>query len=193
MNSKIPDFKYPYKKANKFSNYKTLFNYQINSLKNFGESIDNFINGINDFNMLDYIIENIPEINCISVKNFVIYYEFLEMILKNPKYNSFGKDIYKCMKFFPKSVRVKNKTKMKILDTLNKIRNKISHGDFVSLKEQLEVFAKLAMKNYWFDYGEFTRTNWIINYLTCITEEIFINVMNEYLNNKQKIEQLKKT
>ena len=48
------------------------------------------------------------------------------------------------------------------------------------------------MKNYWFDYGEYTRTNWIINYLTCITEEIFVNVMNEYLSNKQRIEQLKK-
>ncbi len=53
---------------------------------------------------------------------------------------------------------------------LRQMRNKIGHGDFMGFYTKSELFAKKYMINFFFDYTEYSRQNWITIHLCCLLE-----------------------
>lgn len=169
-----------------------LYNY-IESLKYFGERIDNYLENENDFYKLDYLINSIYENESYNAIHLFKMISLIEMLLIDSKSKGLqsGNFHIKLAPFLTEDKFKNDAEKKEFSDIIRVIRNKIAHGNFLATKKKLEEFAQKFMKNYWFDYIEYSRENWIYLNLCCILNEIVSKIIWLELSDKKKMERIK--
>ncbi|PFE14041.1 hypothetical protein [Bacillus cereus] len=150
---------------------------KINSLLEFGKMIDSFLEIEENFHMLDYIMTAVADDSNYNAYHLIKNYSLMEMIvgkknLKNPA------EFDKKLSLFIESDRYETDEQKKLFAQLiRQIRNKIAHGDFIGVRGKLEDYATHFMKNYNFDYFEYSRENWIYLNICCELDTILANIL----------------
>ncbi|RDY70659.1 hypothetical protein DXT76_12105 [Halobacillus trueperi] len=153
---------------------------RIDSLLGFGEIIDSFLENTEDFYMFDYILTAIADDSNYNAYHIFKNYSLIEMILGKDEIDNPIKFDEK-LSLFIKSDRYSSKKKL-FAKMIRQIRNKIAHGNFIEVREKLEEYAAHFMKNYHFDYLEYSRENWIYLNICCELDIILTNILWELLS-----------
>ncbi|MCM3575494.1 hypothetical protein M3172_20025 [Mesobacillus subterraneus] len=104
-------------------------------------------------------------------------YSLIEMVIGKEDFTDPNKfdDIFA---LFIESDRFENNEIKKLFaKIIRQIRNKIAHGDFLGLQKKLEEYAAHFMKNYYFDYFEYSRENWIYLNICCELDRILADIL----------------
>ncbi|MBT2663510.1 hypothetical protein [Bacillus sp. ISL-45] len=150
---------------------------KIDSLIDFGRRIDLFIEKEEYFYMLDYILTAIADDSNYNAYHLFKNYSLIEMVIGKEDFTDPNKfdDIFA---LFIESDRFENNEKKKLFaKIIRQIRNKIAHGDFLGLQKKLEEYAAHFMKNYYFDYFEYSRENWIYLNICCELDRILADIL----------------
>lgn len=79
-----------------------------------------------------------------------------------------------------------------IPEKLRKMRNKIAHGDFIAFEKLVEEFAcEIMDDNFYFDYSEYSRKNWVILHICCELERVVKKMINMLFLDREKLERIK--
>lgn len=173
--------------TNRFENYEVERELQIKSLVEFGRLIDGFIERKNDFFLLEYIMNALDESERYNAYYIFKIVSIIELLIKNPKHSYWHEDDFSKLAGF--IIEVEDKKELARL--IIQIRNKIGHGDFEALQNKAEEYAKKYMNDYYFDYYEYSRINWVFLNLSCRLNEMLSDIIWEYLNNKSMIQNQK--
>lgn len=169
------------------------FDKKLKNLKEFGSVLDSYLNDESDFRKLDYLINVIYEDNEYNPFHLFKLITVIEMLIVNPK--CFGKMKSemkrKLPQFLNEDIFENRKMKEAFSDYIRVIRNKIAHGDFKSLSKKLEEYASVFMKNYWFDYFEYSRENWIYLNICCTLDNIVSKLIWKELTCKDEMDKLR--
>ncbi|MFE1242954.1 hypothetical protein ACFW35_02390 [Fictibacillus sp. NPDC058756] len=151
---------------------------RIDNLLDFGEMIDSFLVNEENFYMLDYILTAITDDSNYNAYHLFKNYSLIEMIIGKEDFNDPVKYDEKFAFFIDSDSYGSNEEKKKLFAKLTRqIRNKIAHGDFVGVRKKLEKYATCFMKNYQFDYFEYSRENWIYLNICCELDRILTNAI----------------
>lgn len=164
----------------------------VNDLVVLGKKVDNYIKTETDFKKLDYIISSINsyherDYNTVHFMNTV---NLLTLLLVHPKNNGELSELVLKLPHFIKNTQYTKNEKSQIAEFVKKIRNKIAHGAFKQYESLCEQFAKKFMKNYWFDYSEYDRENWIILNLCLIVDKCLARILWLMLDDKVLLENI---
>lgn len=166
---------------------KKIYNKQkIKDLIRFGQMVDNYLETESDFWKLDYIINSVFDDNNYNAYHLFKVVSLLEMLLVYP--NDKGKLIEldtKLPQFLPEQVQEDKRIRFCVL--VRQIRNKIGHGDFHAMNQKCEEFAIEFMLDYWFDYYELSRQNWILSNICSTLNHTLANVLWMMINDKNEL------
>ncbi|MGG0718916.1 hypothetical protein ABE096_15130 [Robertmurraya massiliosenegalensis] len=149
---------------------------KINSLIDFGKMIDSFLEKEENFDMLDYILTAIADDSNYNAYHLFKNYSLIEMIIGKEDFKDPIKFDNKLAEFIELD-RYTNKKKEVFAKIIRQIRNKIAHGDFIGVRKKLEDYAASFMKNYYFDYFEYSRENWIYLNICCELDRILADII----------------
>ena len=169
------------------------FNRHIADLIKFGEILDNYLESVEDFLELDYLIDAIYRDISYNAYHLFKFASLIEMLIINPKTKgkTCGELESKLPAFLANNRLSTEEEKRQFCSMIRVIRNKIGHGDFKQLHKKLEEYAGCFMKNYWFDYYEYSHINWIYLNLCCELNQIVSNIIWKKLIHKQEVKDLK--
>ncbi|MCF7753176.1 hypothetical protein KQ941_01885 [Paenibacillus xylanexedens] len=168
-----------------------LENYKMectSSLVSIGSLIDNFLQGEEDFWMLDYIINSMycdREYNSYHIFKVM---SLIEMLIINPSHN--GRTVGELERKLPqflKEDRIENSKKFSFAEIMRKLRNKIAHGDYRGIKQLLEQYRNEFMCNYQYDEFEYSIENWTYLNICCRLDEILNEIVWELVTNKDQL------
>ncbi|PLR80076.1 hypothetical protein CVD25_22535 [Bacillus canaveralius] len=162
---------------------------KIDSLKDFGGVLDLFLENAINFRMLDYILTAIANDNSYNAYHLFKNYALIEMILGKEDLDDSSKFDEKLATFVKLDRYQNNEKEIQFAKIIRQIRNKIAHGDFIGLQRKLEDYAAYFMKNYHFDYFEYSRENWIYLYICCELDKILANILWELFSKYISINQ----
>lgn len=161
----------------------------IDTLKKWGQRIDDFLSAKNDYWQLDYIIRSIHEDNGYNTYHLFKLFSLCQMYLENKEERELD---YKLPRFIDDSYT--NDKKNKIAKILRQMRNKIAHGDFVGFEKTAEEYAKAVMDGQFaFDYSEYSRKNWTIINSCCLLEVAVKKMTYMLFTNKDELRKIKKS
>lgn len=167
--------------TNRFKSYETERELQIKSLIDFGTLIDDFLEDRNDFFLLEYIMNALDEDERYNAYYIFKIVSIIELLIKNPKHSFWNETDFANLAGFINEVE----DKMALARLIIQIRNKIGHGDYEALHNKAEEYAEKHMNNYFFDYYEYSRINWVFLNLSSRLNEMLSDIIWEYLNNKR--------
>ena len=150
-----------------FKGWKTQNQY-IGDLKSMGKSIDSMIESENDYYKLDYIMNGIYKDNSYNHNHYLKTFSLLELLLLKPKQETNQLDAL----LVPYLDRIYGSDSLDVATLLRQMRNKIGHGDFKGFNGKAEKFAQKYMKDYNFDYSEYSRLNWILLHTCCLLDDL---------------------
>lgn len=160
--------------------------HKINDLIRYGQMIDSFLETENDFWKLDYIINSIFDDNNYNSHHLFKVVSLIEMLLVYPNNNGKITELDTKLQQFTSKQIPKNK-QFQFCALIRQMRNKIGHGDFFSMNQKCEEYANEFMQNFWFDYYEFSRQNWILSNICINLNTTLANIIWMMLNNKDKL------
>ncbi|MFK9095171.1 hypothetical protein [Bacillus salipaludis] len=150
---------------------------KIDSLIDFGKMIDSFLEKEENFYMLDYILTAIADDSNYNAYHLFKNYSLIEMIIRKEGFNDSIKFDEKLAVFIELDRYANNEKKKLFAKMIRQIRNKIAHGDFLGIRKKLEDYAAYFMKNYHFDYFEYSRENWIYLNICCELDRILADII----------------
>lgn len=153
-------------------------------LKDMGTRIDSILQSENDFYKLDYLMNGIYNDNSYNQNHFIKTFSLLELMLL--KSNQKTAEIDDLLIPFLKNKYGNDSKNVVIL--LRQMRNKIGHGDFQGFNKTAEVFAQKFMKDFGFDYSEYSRLNWVISHTCCLLDDLLRSVLFQSLKNSKNCE-----
>ncbi|MFD1899195.1 hypothetical protein [Enterococcus termitis] len=159
-----------------FNGWKSTEDY-IHNLKLMGNRIDSIIKSENDYYKFDYIMNGIFEDNNYNQNHFLKTFTLLELTLLTP--NQKTKEIDSLLAPYLKKIYEDDCTTAARI--LRQMRNKIGHGDFKNFIKKSEEFAGKFMKNYNFDYSEYSRQNWILLHTCCLLDDLLREVLYQQI------------
>lgn len=159
---------------------------KISSFIEFGQRVDKYIEGANDYFILDFIIETL-----IYAQNYMYsllnYIQLIEMLIVNPKCSA-REQFKQKLKLFIDDDEIKDKEQIEEFSTkLYDIRSRLIHGDYNALKKELIRFSKKFNSGMEYDYGEFKEENWIIMDISNRARHILRNILEVMLNDKKRL------
>lgn len=163
---------------------------KVYKLKEFGKKLDNFLEEIDDFFRLDFIIETLMSANN-TPHSIPSYTLLIEMLIINPR-ERIREQYKKKIKFFVNKGDFSSENQ--IVDfskRLYDIRSRLVHGNYNSLKKELKDFDKIYNANSEYDFGEFKEENWILQNVSYRLKNIVINVLEKMLNDKKWLNDFK--
>lgn len=170
-----------------FKNHFVEYNYKINALLNFGINIDTYIKNENDFFIIDYIMDIIHDIEY-SNPSIVMLFSLFETILASTNYKWLRKELIKKVpQFVPDNIEDKELW----IKTIYNIRCKLAHGDYFAFRKEIELYNRNFLKNFNFDYYEFSHITWIRNAVFSDLEVVISNVIWMMLNVPALIKKIK--
>lgn len=159
----------------------------IDTLKQWGNLFDNFLQNRNDYLELDYLINSIHKDNSYNEYHLFKLFSLCQLFLE--KQNESELD-WKLPKFLDNRYSYEDRKKLSII--LRRMRNKIAHGDFVDFENVVEQYAKKFMDGkYNFDYSEHSRKNWVILNSCCLLQEAVVKMLKMMFYNKNKLLEIK--
>ncbi|WP_159633244.1 hypothetical protein [Erysipelothrix anatis] len=163
-----------------FKNWKSTDEY-INELKEMGTRIDNILNSENDYYKLDYIMNGLFKDNNYNQNHYLKTFTLLELVLLRP-----NQDISEIDQLLiPYLDNEYGLVSSDVARLLRQMRNKIGHGDFKGFNEKAEKFAQKYMKNFWFDYTEYSRLNWVLLHTCCLLDDLLRTALFHQLKNSK--------
>ncbi|WP_430489371.1 hypothetical protein [Rossellomorea marisflavi] len=150
---------------------------KIDSLIDYGKTIDSFLEKEENFYMLDYILTAIADDSNYNTYHLFKNYSLIEMILGKEDFNDSIKFDEKLALFIKLDRYVNNEKNELFAKMIRQIRNKIAHGDFLGVRKKLEEYAAYFMENYYFDYFEYSRENWIYLNICCELDRILADIL----------------
>lgn len=163
---------------------------KVYKLKEFGKKLDNFLEEIDDFFRLDFIIETLMSANN-TPHSIPSYTLLIEMLIINPR-ERIREQYKKKIKFFVNKGDFSSENQ--IVDfskRLYDIRSRLVHGNYNSLKKELKDFDKIYNANSEYDFGEFKEENWILQNVSYRLKNIVINILEKMLNDKKWLNDFK--
>lgn len=154
----------------------------ISNLKSMGNRIDSIVKSENDYYKLDYIMNGIFKDNSYNQNHFLKAYTLLELTLLTP--NQETKEIDALLTPYIK--KIYSDDSATVARILRQMRNKIGHGDFKSFIKKSEEFAGKFMKNFHFDYTEYSRQNWILLHTCCLLDDLLREVLFQQIKEANK-------
>lgn len=165
----------------------SLTSVSINALKNWGKLLDTFLQDKNDYFLLDYLINSIHADNKYNVYHYFKSYSLCQLFLEKDKESELDEKL----PLFLDSELSPEKRK-EIASLLRKMRNKIAHGDFIAFEAIAEEYAQKVMDgNYWFDYAEYSRKNWILLHSCCMLDDAIRRMIAMLFTDKTKLTKIK--
>jgi len=159
----------------------------ISQLKKWGEYIDEFLENENDYYKFDYIVNALYKDNEHNMNHFFRSYSLLEALLLKSSEKTEKLD-EKVAIFLEHTYGTESK---KVARLLRQMRNKIGHGDFMAFNVKSEEFATAYMKQFSFDYSEYSRLNWILLHVCCLLDDLLAEILFVLLHDKYKINKIK--
>jgi len=150
---------------------------KINDLIDFGRIIDDFLVLEKDFDKLDYIISALADDNNYNAFHLFKNYSLIEMLIDKRNSKDFAEFDGQLTKYLISEKFESEYQKDLFSKQVRQIRNKIAHGDFISVKKKLEEYADEFMKYYYFDYYEYSREKWIYLSICCELDEILSKIL----------------
>lgn len=162
------------------------FNLKTSDLIKLGNKIDNYIDNVDDFWKLDFIIETLlyADNNMYALLNYV---QLIEMLIINPRCSTREQFKIKIKNFINISDFENEENIEKFSTLLYDIRSKLIHGDFKNLIKNLMSFNKLFNQEYSFDFGEAKEVNWILSTVNYRLRDIIREVVNMMLEDKAEL------
>lgn len=160
------------------NDWKSKDEYIINVQK-MGARIDDILNTDNDYYKLDYIMNGIYQDNNYNQNHYLKSFSLLELALLKPSQET--GEIDKLLVPFLDNIYGEDSEDVVIL--LRQMRNKIGHGDFKGFNNKSEIFAQKFMKDYQFDYTEYSRLNWILLHTCGLLDDLLREVLFYQLKN----------
>jgi len=163
----------------------------IQSLQQWGNIIDDFLIGENDYLQLDYLVNAVYKDNEYNAYHVFKVFSLCEMLLSRS--SSHGKPSEldgKLPQFISRNYSGEDKSEISKMVRL--MRNKIGHGDFLHLNKLLEEYAQRFMDGHYnYDYTEYSRMNWIYLHLYCELDDILARILFLLLTNRKEVEKIK--
>lgn len=160
---------------------------KIDSLIDFGKTIDLFLEKEENFYKLDYILTAIADDSNYNAYHLFKNYSLIEMILGKEDFNDSIKFDEKLALFIKLDRYVNNEKNELFAKVIRQIRNKIAHGDFLGVRKKLEEYAAHFMKNYYFDYFEYSRENWIYLNICCELDRILAEILWKAISEDSRV------
>lgn len=164
---------------------------KINGLIDFGKMIDSFLEKEENFYMLDYILTAIADDSDYNAYHLFKNYSLIEMIIGKEDFNDPIKFDEKLALFIELGRCENNEKKKLFAKIIRQIRNKIAHGDFLGVRKKLEEYAAHFMRNYHFDYFEYSRENWIYLNICCELDRILTDILWKLLSKSNFLSHVK--
>ena len=142
-------------------------------LKIIGNRLDNTLVEEADYYRIDFLINAIEKDNEYNQYHFFKTYSLLEFILLKP--NQGTREIDSLL--IPYFIKDFGENAGNLAEVLRQMRNKIGHGDFRAFRNKAEEFAVNYMKNFEFDYSEYSRMNWIMLHACCLLDDLLRAVL----------------
>lgn len=159
----------------------------IDTLKQWGNLFDKFLQNRNDYLELDYLINSIHKDNSYNEYHLFKLFSLCQLFLE--KQNESELD-WKLPQFLDNRYSYVERKELSVI--LRKMRNKIAHGDFVKFEAIVEEYAKKFMDGkYNFDYSEHSRKNWVILNSCCLLQEAVVKMLKLLFYNKNKLLEIK--
>ncbi|GJM72662.1 hypothetical protein HMSSN036_48780 [Paenibacillus macerans] len=158
----------------------------ISSLVRIGSLIDDFLQGEEDFWMLDYIINSMYHDRDYDAYHIFKVMSLIEMLIINPLRN--GRTVGELERKLPqflKEDQVEDAKKASFVEIMRKLRNKIAHGDYRGIQQLLERYRNEFMVNYEYDEFEYSIENWIYLNICCRLDEILSEIVWKLITNKR--------
>lgn len=152
-------------------------------LKKWGERIDGFIENENSYYKFDFISNAIFKNNGYNTNHLLSSYSLIEMLLL--KSNEKTDDVDRKLVFFLKNRYGKESKEVAIL--LRQMRNKIGHADFLGFIKKADRFSEKFMKNFSFDYTEYSHQNWVLLHVCCLLDDLLSEILFMSLKEKDEM------
>ena len=177
------DFNNPYG----FLQYTSEIDKYIEVLKEWGKKFDDFLISKNDYLQLDYLINAFFKDNDYNEYHFLKLYSLCQLYLDKEKEIELDKKLIIFL-----DDMYSEELKDIIPEKLRKMRNKIAHGDFIAFEKLVEEFAcEIMDDNFYFDYSEYSRKNWVILHICCELERVVKKMINMLFLDREKLERIK--
>lgn len=163
----------------------------ISSLKTVGALVDNFLQGEEDFWMLDYLINSLyydREYNAYHVFKVM---SLIEMLLINPSGN--GRTVGELERKLPEFLindQIDIEKRVVFTEIVRKLRNKIAHGDYRAIQDLLQFYRGEFMTNYYFDEFEYSVENWTYLNICCNLDEALNEIIWELITNRDGLRKI---
>jgi len=156
-----------------FNNYFQQLNVQVNNLLGLGRAVDKYIQGQQDYFLLDYILDIISN-NTHSYFSIVSSFSILEAIIVHKNYTSLRQELIKKLpQFVPDYIENKELW----VKSIYEIRSKMAHGDYKALQKATEKYFTAFLRHMELDYYEYSRINWIYNATYGDLKNVLANVI----------------
>lgn len=164
----------------------------IQSLKNVGKLIDEFLVTEDDFWKLDYIINAVFFDDSFNAYHIFKTMSLIEMLIINPKGNGStkGEIEEKLPRFLPD--RIPNESTALFSSIARKLRNKIGHGDFRAVQQLLEEYRESFMRDFWYDEYENSIETWTYGDICLMLDAALNEILWTMLSDKNKLLALRK-
>lgn len=160
----------------------------IESMKKWGELIDNFLCNKNDYLLLDYLMNSIHKDNEYNEYHFLKTFSLCQLFLEKERESELDSKLPRFI-----DARYSQKEKEDCAKLLRRMRNKIAHGDFLAFEGIIEEFATTLMDGrFWFDYSEYSRKNWTIQHVCCLMDDIVRKLIQMLLLDKKQLDSIRK-
>ncbi|APQ78454.1 hypothetical protein [Clostridium botulinum] len=165
----------------------TYTNSCINTLQHLGGLIDGFLSADKDFWLLDYIIKAVYDERGTGAYHIFKVMSLIEMLIINPNENgrTVGEMERKLPQFLPITINTSQKELFSTI--MRKLRNKIGHGDFMTIQQLLEEYRNSFMQNFWYDEFEYSIENWTYGNICLHLDKALANILWLMLFDKEKL------
>lgn len=161
---------------------------KIECLKFWGEKIDVFLEERNDYLKLDYLIRAIYDEHGYDAYHLSKMYSLCQLFLENEHETELDQ---KLPQFIDSRYELNDRIEMAKM--LRQMRNKVAHGDFVSFEKKAEEYAQRFMDGqFWFDYSEYSRQNWVLGNVCCLLSDTVKAMIKKTFDDKTFMVELKK-
>lgn len=162
----------------------------IKSLMYLGKLIDKFLISIEDFWLLDYIINAIFSDDEPNTYHIFKVVSLIEMLIINPSKKMAGEIEQKLPQFLSDNIEASQH--VLFAEIIRKLRNKIGHGDFNAVQKLLWQYQHYFMKNFCFDECEYSIENWIYNSICLRLDETLNEILWLMISDRDKLVKIQK-
>lgn len=163
---------------------------KLKELIKFGHLIDDYIEDDLDYYKLEYIMDMIINVNT-EIQMLITCVLIIEMLILNPN-KPIREEFIKKVKSYIKDDIIKDiSEKEKYCALVYNIRSRLVHGNYNSLKKNLNKYKNKYLNSFDINYAEFKEETWILQHIAFTLYDITKELIRELLSDKKKLNTIK--